>query len=319
MKNWWLKVACFVTGWNYVVLCSCTESSRKQQKKYASSILILIIIWALTGYLFAQRYVHTNWWGSLIVAIIFSIIIVQIERVVILTVGKNRIATIFRIFLAVIMAILGSTILDQIIFKDDISKKMIEIVDRQIKEQLPKRLTIINAKLNDIQLEVDSLDRKNMMLYSEISARPTISTPSTSITYLKVQQPDGSFKTVPQRTFTTTPVTNPKSKEADINNQHLAMLRKQQEDYTGKKLDAENTLRKELKTKQGFLEELSAIKEILTEKGVALFFYLILFCFLMCIELLVVSSKLGDTKCDYDLVVEHQLNQKIRTLIELTQ
>ncbi|RZJ77535.1 MAG: DUF4407 domain-containing protein, partial [Flavobacterium sp.] len=126
--------------------------------------------------------------------------------------------------------------------------------------------------------------------------------------------PDGSFKTVPQRTIATTPLPNPKIREADVNNQHLDALRKQKDDYTQRKLAAENSLRTELKSKQGFLEELSAIKEILIEKKVALFFYAILFCFLMSLELLVVSSKVGDTKSDYDLIVEHQLDQKRKTL-----
>ena len=319
MRNLWLKIGCFITGWNFIVLSSCTESSRKQLKKYTSAILILIIIWALTGYLFAERYVNTPWWGSAIVAIVFSIIIVQIERVVILTVGKNPFATGFRVCLAIIMAILGSTILDQIIFKDDIEKKMVEIVDRQVIAQLPNRLTTINSKLKDLQIEIDSLDNRNMVLYQEISARPTINTPSTSTTYLKIQQPDGIIKTMPQVTITNNPIVNPKAKEADINENHLVNLRKLQDDYNQKKLSAEQSLRNMLSSKSGFLEELSAILEILTEKKIALCFYLLLFSFLMFLELLVVSSKVGDTKSDYDLVIEHQLNQKRRSLLELSE
>ena len=39
-----------------------------------------------------------------------------------------------------------------------------------------------------------------------------------------------------------------------------------------------------------------------------------LFLFLMLLELLVVTSKGGDGNCDYDLIVEHQLNIKKNTL-----
>ncbi|RZK41173.1 MAG: DUF4407 domain-containing protein [Pedobacter sp.] len=317
MRNWWLKTSCFLTGWNINILDSCTEVSRKQLKKYASAILILVIIWALTGYLFSQRYIGTPWWGSLIAALFFSIIIIQIERVVILTVGKNKFSTIFRIFLALIMAILGSTILDQIIFKKDIEKKMIEIVDRQVEEQLPKRLIIINSKLAELQHEIDSLDKRTLDLYNDISSRPTIKTISSSTVFLKIQQPDGSIKTVPQHTTSTNPIENPKNKEVTNNILHLEQLRKQKEEYTNKKLASEKLLRSELKSTQGFLEELSAIKEILSEKPIALIFYLILFSFLVCLELLVLSSKIGDTKSDYDLVVEHQLDRKIKMLSEL--
>ena len=317
MTNWWTKIGCFLTGWNLNILETCTESSRKQLKKYTSAILILIIIWAFIGYSFAEHYVHASWWVSIITAFIFVTIIIQIERQIILTVGKNNFLKTFRLLIAFIMAIIGSAILDQIIFKDDISKKMIEIVDRQVNAQLPARLTIINSKLQEIQSDVDSLDKKNLVLYGQISKLPTIKILSTSTTYLKVQQPDGTFKTVPQQTVSTNPINNPKIKEAEINNQHLDGLRKQLNDYTIRKMDSENLMRKELSSKQGFLEELNAIVEILVERPIAFFFYLVLFCFLMFLELFVVASKFGDKKCDYDLIIEHQLEQKRRTLNEL--
>jgi len=319
MNNWWTKIGCFLTGWNSKILDTCTESSRKQLKKYSSAILILIILWAFIGFSFAERYVRAPWWGSLVTAFIFVIIIIQIERQIILTVGKNHYLKIFRLVIAFIMAIIGSVILDQIIFKDDIEKKMIEIVDRQVNEQLPTRLTIINTKLQELQIEVDSLDNKNLELYGEISKNPTIKTVSTSTTLLQVKQLDGSYTTLPQQTISTNPIANPKVKEADINNLNLNTLRKQKEEYTLRKMDAENSLRLELKSKQGFLEELNAIVEILKDKPIALFFYLILFSFLMSLELFVVVSKFGDQKSDYDLVIEHQLEQKKRTLIELSK
>ena len=110
-----------------------------------------------------------------------------------------------------------------------------------------------------------------------------------------------------------------KMKEAEMNKQNLDLLRKQQEEYTQRKLNEETLLRKELSSKQGFLEELNAILEILKERPVALIFYLILFLFLMSLELFVVFSKIGDKKSDYDLVVEHQLKQKMKTLNELSK
>lgn len=319
MKNWWSKIGCLLTGWNLNILESCTESSRKQLKKYSSAILILIILWSFIGYSFAERYVRSPWWGSLITAVIFIIIIIQIERQIILTVGKNYWLASFRIVIAIIMAIIGSAILDQIIFKEDIEKKMIEIVDRQVNEQLPNRLTTINTKLKELQFEVDSLDKKNLELYSEISKRPTIETVSTTRSPLTMRKLDGTDSIVYRTTVSKNPISNPKMKEAEINNQHLEILRKQQEDYTQRKMDAETLLREELKAKQGFLEELNAIIEILSERTVALIFYLVLFTFLMSLELFVVVSKFGDKRCDYDLVIEHQLEQKKKTLSELVR
>lgn len=317
MKDWWAKLSCKLTGWNYRILVTCTEASRKQLKKYASAILILIILWAFIGYSFTARYVNAAGWVCAICALIFVTIIIQIERQIILTVGKNRGLAIFRFVIAFIMAVLGSAILDQIIFKDDIEKKMIEIVDRQVTDQLPNRLTIVNTKLQELQIEIDSLDKVNMALYQETSKKPTINVVSTSTTHASVKQEDGTFIAVPSRTVSINPMPNPKIKEIDVNNQHLADLRDQKNQFTQKKLATETSLRYELKSKQGFLEELNAIIEILMERPIALIFYMILFVFLMSLELFVLVSKVGDSKSDYDLVIEHQLEQKKRTLGQL--
>lgn len=314
MKNWWIKFGCLLTGWNYNILQSCTEASYKQLKKYTSAILILIILWAFVGYSFADRYIQTSMWGSIAIAVIFVLIIIQIERQIILNVGYNKFASIFRIVIAVIMAVLGSTILDQIIFKDDIEKKMIEIVDRQVKDQLPARLSVINGKLAELQVEIDSLDHRNIDLYQQISKNPTINTVSTSVTSVPIRNDDGSITNKNQRTVSNTPIANPKIKEADLNNNNLIQLRKQHEEYSQRKLKAEESLRGELKSKKGFLEELNAMLEILKESTVALIFYVILLAFLISLELFVLLSKSDKNRSDYDLVMEHQLDQKRKTL-----
>lgn len=319
MKNWSTKLACLLTGWNYKILNTCTEASRKQLKKYSSAMLILIILWAFIGYSFAERYVGAIWWVCLIVAFIFVVIIIQIERQIILTVGRNRWLSAFRFVIALIMAVIGSAILDQIIFKDDIEKKMIEIVDRQVTRQLPNRLTVIDSKLRDLQGEIDSLEKRNLKLQEDISRRPTINTVSTTTTTVQVPNEDGTISEIPRQTVTTTPIPNPKVTEVKLNTDRLEDLRVQQQQFTQSRMNAEDKLRKELGDKQGFLEELNAVVEILSGSTVAFIFYLILFLFLMSLELFIVMSKVGDGRSDYDLIVEHQLEQKKKTLSQLVK
>ncbi len=315
--SWWIKLGCFLTGWNSQILKSCSEASFKQLKKYTAALIILIVLWAFTGYCFAERYVGAPVWGCIITSIIFVVIVLQIERQIILTVGRNKWPSIFRIFIAFIMAILGSTIIDQIIFGEDIDRKMIEIVDRNVEEQLPMRLSIIDGKLTDIQTEIDSLDKVNLALNDEIMKKPTITTVSTSTTYQRELQTDGTYKEVPQRTVSTSPVENPRIKQVETNNENLKRLRQQHEDYTTQKIEAESTLRKELASKTGFLEELNAMMEILLTRKIAMAFYIIVFLFLISLELFVVTSKIGDQKSDYELIVEHQLKTKKAALEEL--
>lgn len=317
--KWWIKFGCFLTGWNSKILSQCSEASYKHLKKYTAALLILIIMWGFTGFCFAQRYVDAPLWGCIVSAFIFIIIVIQIERQIILTVGTNKWGTCFRFFIAIIMSVLGSAILDQIIFGDDIKRKMVEITDRQVQEQLPMRLNVIDARLRELQIEIDSLDKVNMKLNEEIAKQPTIKTISTSTTYKNERQEDGSYKKIPETTVSTNPMANPRIKQVEANALNLERLRKQQDDFIQNKMNVENDLRKELSSNVGFLEELRAMIEILSTRIEALIFYLVIFGFLISLELFVVTSKVGDKKCDYDLIVEHQLNIKKAALEELVK
>ena len=315
----WLRLGCFLTGWNSKILAQCSEASYKHLKKYTAALLILMILWGFTGFCFAQRYVHAPLWGCVLSSLIFITIIVQIERQIILTVGNNKVGVIFRLFIAIIMAFLGSAILDQVIFGEDIKRKMVEITDKQVTELLPVRLKVIDDKLAELQLEIDSLDKMNLILNDEIAKNPTTKTVSTSTTYKNVLQDDGTYKKIPETTVSTSPVANPRIKQVETNNQNLERLRKQQNEYTIKKMEVENDLREELSTNIGFLEELHAMLELLKTRMEALIFYSIIFLFLVSLELFIVFSKMGDKKCDYDMIVEHQLNVKATALGELVR
>ncbi|MCH8555974.1 MAG: DUF4407 domain-containing protein [Schleiferiaceae bacterium] len=317
MKNLWIRLGCFITGWNYTILSGCTEASKKQIKKYTSAIFILIILWGFIGYSFAQRYIGLDWMYSSIVALVFIVLIIQIERQIILTVGSNKLLGIFRFIIALIMAILGSAIIDQIIFKDDIEKKMIEIVEHQVEEQLGNRVRLIDEKIFELRANIENISEKNSLLYSEISAKPTTMVVS-SITQPMAIKRDGLPDSIVNRTTVNrNPIPNPKIDEARINDKLLDQMREQLDNYLLKKLDVQDNLRAEISSKQGFLEELTTTISILKESIVALVFYIILFVFFVSLELFVVASKIFDKKSDYDLVIEHQLSQKKKTLDEL--
>ena len=67
----------------------------------------------------------------------------------------------------------------------------------------------------------------------------------------------------------------------------------------------------------GFIEELEATLKVVSNSWVSLAFYVILFCFLAFLELFVLTIKMGETKCDYELIVENQLNLK-KSLMDQT-
>ncbi len=315
----WIKFGCIITGWNSKILANCTESSYKALKKYTSSMLILMILWAFTGYCFADRYVGAPWWGCVIVSIIFVVIVIQIERQIILTVGKNRGVGVIRVLLAIIMAVLGSTIIDQIIFGDDVDKEMIDIRTEEVNRIAPARQIVIQAEIDRLSFAIDSLDKVNMQLNEEIAQRPTVMTVQSVTTEVPVVRKDGSVTKEKSNSITRIPIENPRLKQVLSNEKNLEYMRKLLDEYNNKKLNVAAELKKELEAKTGFLEELRALIRIMSNNTIALVFYILLFLFLIFLELLVVMSKFGDKPCDYDLIVQHQLAVKEESLKDLVK
>lgn len=317
MRESWLKLGCFLTGWNYAILRNCTEASKKKLKKYTSALIILLIIWFTVGYSFASTYVKGNFITSFSIAIVVCIIILQIERQIILSVGKNHIQVLFRFIIALVMGFLGSAIFDQILFKDDLEKRMIKVVDQQVREQLPYRLNVIDAKIVEAQKELDSLRTVTQQLHDDVEKRPTQTIISTSHTNIPDKDSLGNTIYRRQSSIDRQQIPNPKFKEIEANNINMHRLDSIKNVFTQHRMKEETNLRKELGSKKGFLEELDAMISILKESSTAFWFYILLFVFLFSLEMLVVFVKSDKYICDYEKIVEHQMAVKDKRINNL--
>lgn len=317
--NWFSKIGCRLIGWNPEILRSCSEASYKTLRRYTSALIILMFLWASIGYLFTEQYLKAPLWGRIAASFIFMVVIVLIERQIILQVGKNKAIGTVRFILAFLMAIIGATIIDQIIFKDDIQKTLVEIRDQEVKKMLPNRIATIEARLNVINRNIDSLDQFNLKLSDELAKRPTIKSTQTESRDVPVVTADGTTEMKKAYNVTTIDVENPRKAQLDNNTKLVAEYRAQVEQYTAQMMNAETNLRNELESKTGFLEELSAIILLLRQKPVAFAFYMLVLGFFLLLELMILFSKHNDQKCDYEMVVEHQLHMKKIMLEELVR
>lgn len=308
--NWWIKFGCILTGWSSTVLAQCSEASRSHLSKYTSALLILILIWGVTGFCFAQRYIGLPWWGCIMISLFFITIVIMIERQIILTIGKSISMLLFRAAIAFVMAIIGSTIFDQTLFGKDIDKQMANTIEVQVADLTKKRVRVIDEKIASLRLEIDSLDQVNSMLQADVNAHPFIIQKSVTNTTSKVITPDGEIKTFNTPSVTTNQVANPKQSIIEANNKRLIELRKNENKWSEKKQTVEEDVRQECKVSVGFLEELEAMWDIITTRKLAGAFYLIFFTFLMSLELFVVVSKLVDKECDYEVAIKGA--QKVR-------
>mgnify|MGYP000784341893 FL=1 len=301
--NWWIKLGCKLTGWNSSVLSQCSEASKSQLNKYTSALLILMIVWSITGFCFAQRYIGLPIWGCALVAMVFVTIVIMIERQILLAIHPTKKLTSFRIVIAIIMAIVGSTIFDQTMFGKDIDKQMADTIELQTAALTQKRVGIIDGKLTAINAEKDSLDKLNAILQANINANPWIIQRSVTNSQEKLVV-DGRIKTVNNPSVTTKQVANPKQDVVNANNEKIKQLVEQEKEWSKKKLTVEEDTRKECKANVGFLEELEAMVSIITNRWVARAFYVIFFLLLMSLELFVVISKMGDNECDYEMAIK---------------
>lgn len=315
------KIGCILIGWDAQILSTCGEASKRQFRKLLSAITIMMVLWGTIGYCFADYYLNIpSVLGRMGVAFAFMLIILCIERVIILTVGRNWLMASMRTLLAVCMAILGACIFDQLLFKNDIQEEIASHREDVIAQTVKKRLTIYDADIARITLAMDTLTKVNNQLYKQIEANPTSTVTTVSTSQQKTgETPDGQPIISTLHHVNKTVVPNPLIDQAEGNKDQLKIYSEQLEQLRIDKRDIAERTRVEISSRPtGFIEELEATIRVISQSKVSLAFYGIMFIFLMSLELFVLTIKLGETKCDYDLIVEHQLSHK-RNVLQSTE
>lgn len=316
------NIGCFLIGWNKNILKECGEASFRQFRKLLSAICIMMVLWGTIGYCFADRYINIDsvvW--KVCVALVFMLIVLCVERVIILTVGKARMMSFMRVLLALCMAILGSCIFDQIIFRNDIQQAIQEHREDIIKETITKRLSIYDSDIQRITHEMDSLSKATIILGEELQKRPTIqgTNVNTQEQVVGVDE-NGRPKKVKVQSVNTVTMANPLAEQLKANNDQIQIYSNQLEQLRQDKKDiAQKTTEEVSQRAPGFIEELEATLKVVSQSWISLAFYIILFCFLTFLELFVLTIKMGENKCDYELIVEHQLSLKKNLMTKTEQ
>lgn len=314
------NIGCFLIGWDKKILSECGEASFRQYRKLLSAISIMMVLWGTIGYCFADRYINIESCAlKLCVALAFMFIVLCVERVIILTVGKARLMSVMRVLLALCMALLGSCIFDQIIFRNDIQQAIQEHREDVIGNTITKRLAIYDGDIQRITQEMDSLSKATIALNEELQKRPVIKGTNVS-TQEQVVGVDENGKPQKVRTQTVNTVTlaNPLAEQLKANNDQILIYSGQLEQLRLDKKEVAEKVREEMSQRApGFIEELEATLKVVSQSKVSLAFYIVLFCFLTFLELFVLTIKMGENKCDYELIVENQLSLK-KNLMEQT-
>lgn len=322
MKDLWLKLGCYITGYNYTIITNSSEVSAKTVKKYLSAILIVSILWGFIGYSFAQRYLHAGIVGSMIVSIVMIVIVIQIERQIILSMGRNSLVPIFRSLIGIVMAVIGSVIIDQIIFKEDVEKARISNVQTEVNNILPVKTRELDYQINQLDSAITLKEAERVSIIDEITKKPFIKSATSETRHFQMQKSSngGQVKdTLVKRTdFALTDVANPKAKLLPDIEEQISQLRAQKSEKETSKINIREELETELNSKTGFLDELKILFSILLSSWIAMVVWCMFFLFLMSIEVLVLVNKFGEEKNDYDTIIMHQKDTKIKMVEKLT-
>jgi hypothetical protein len=314
------NIGCLLIGWDKNILKECGEASYRQYRKLLSAISIMMILWGTIGYCFADRYINIeSCYLKICVSLVFMLIVLCVERVIILTVGKAKLMSFMRVLLALCMAIIGSCIFDQIIFRNDIQQAIQDNRENVISETINKRLSIYDSDIQRITRDMDSLSNATIALNEELQKRPVIkgTNVSTQEQIVGIDE-NGKPKKVRTQTVNTVTMANPLAEQLKANNDQIQIYSTQLEQLRQDKKEVAETVRAEINQRApGFIEELEATLRVVSNSPVSLAFYIVLFCFLTFLELFVLTIKMGEKKCDYELIVEKQLYLK-QNLMEQT-
>jgi hypothetical protein len=314
MKDSMLKFGCFLTGYNYTILRECSEASTKQLKKYMSAILIITILWGFIGFSFADRYLQTPNWASAIVAFVMVIIVIQIERQIILTTEINRWAFGFRVVIGIVMAVIGSVIIDQIIFKEDVEKVKITSVQEEVNKKLPEKTLQIDSEITELNSRILEKEAEHNAIIAELDRNPYITT-YNSVTDT---EPDSTgVDQIISKTMVRQQVPNPKTSQLSLVYGQIEEMRHQKSIKESLRMDFRNKLEEDLRSKTAFLDEITLFTSILLASPIGMTVWGLIFIFFLFLELFVIINKMGGGKDDYDSVILHQVAVRNEMIAEL--
>ncbi|GIV28522.1 MAG: hypothetical protein KatS3mg027_2336 [Bacteroidia bacterium] len=291
------RIACFITGRSYEFLKKCSIKSRKRTMTYFAGILIVSIIWFFVGYEFSRLYLHLNELGSKGIGILCVFIVMQIERIII-NGDKATLLGVARFLLALIMSLIGSLIIDQFIFQDDINKLKNEHNEKIIESRYNKAIAELTKRKSKLEYEINKKTDEMNELAKKI--RKNKSFKDSTRFYSEDNSPLVNLYNIKK--------SEKENYEKELKNIIYEMQFKREQ------------ISKEVNSYKGLLDELQILVKVITKSWLSIFVYLIIFLFFLFLELLVVMNKYLQDEDDYDFAIKHQLqtfNEHFRKMYEI--
>lgn len=317
VSNAWLWVKCFVLGFDYTLMKESTVDSKNMLKKYFSGIIVISILWGCIGYQLALSYFKNI--SPYILSSVLVLIIVMIERQIILSTTKNWWQKGIRFFLGIVMAFLGATIIDSIIFEGDIEREKAERNIVRINSLYNKRSEEINLRIVEAQNEIDSLNLKMSKNNIEIIKNPKIKTwsyktrrtPQLDSLGRQLKDEQGNKQYNIERESEQTLSDNILIETNEFIKQNIEQRQGQLNSYTLQKDSLKIKITNEVNNEKGIIDNLILLSDVVSKEWESIAFYWATFMFFLFIEILVLLAKIDDEGIRHDYKGKLEFQEEI--------
>ena len=141
------KYFCFIVGESFDKAKKFHPSTVRRLNAFALAIHIPVILWAITGYLIASKIFNLSEGVSALISFICSMSIYLIERIVIAT-PKSFYVNFLRIVIGLVIAILGASSVDLIIFEREITAQLQVNARKQVLDEFDQKAASIKLSID---------------------------------------------------------------------------------------------------------------------------------------------------------------------------
>jgi len=147
--------------------------SKKKLLSQAALLLIAPFIWFAMGFCISRNYFDSGLILAIFSGLICGLVVFVVERSILMS-QENRVLTIFRVLLAVIMSFLGGELINLELFRDDIQiAKTTELLDSSTM-QIEKYENIYMQKQYDFEQEMNGSGSDKGVGYGTIAKKKEI-------------------------------------------------------------------------------------------------------------------------------------------------
>ena len=257
--------SCRIIGEDPARFANLHLSTKDRIKAFSFAIMIPVILWAITGFVIAAEIFNIERYGALAIGAVCALFIYMIERIVLIT-PKNWGTNFIRLLIGLIIAILGSTTFDLVIFDKEITTQLIQSEEIRLNDDFVKEQVLYTGQI--AQKKTDWLTAQNA---ASCEANGTCGSKNRSVG----------------------PIYHQLSNHAELLRQDYLMMQDKLDQLTSQKEQLINNSPAIAAKQSGILTRIEALHQYIHHNTYALIAYILFFCLILLFELMVVITKIA--------------------------